>query len=101
MSAPKGNEESNHHLKEGRLELVHLLLGTNRNSYVSRPALPDTPDVNLLLRHRIDDLFAGPSHVHHELVRDRRHVLELMLVKEREHVGTHVADDLAALRHEC
>src|SRR6266699_695880 len=91
---------SSHHLEEGSLELVHLVLRADRDANVSRPALPDAPDVDLLLLQSVDDLSAWPVHVHHELVGHRGDIFEVVLVEEGQDITAYVADDLTAFGHE-
>src|SRR5260370_25552564 len=89
---------SSHHLKERRLELVHLLLRAHRYPHVGRHARPYPADVDLFLHHGLNDFLPRPLHVDHELVRYRGDILESLLVEERQYVFAHIADDLAPLR---
>src|SRR5262245_57145859 len=65
-----------------------------------RPYRPGASDINLLFLHGVADLLPRTSHVHHELVRYRGHVLEFVLVHESEDIGPDVGDELAAFGDE-
>ena len=77
-------------------------LNFSMSSYadVRGPSGPDTTDIDVLLRHRLDDFLAGPLHVDHELVAFGGHEREVTFFEELEHIVAYVADDFPALRHE-
>src|SRR5262249_28800594 len=100
LCCAEGPAASSHHLEEGRLELIHLVLGAHRDPDMSRPARPNAADKDLLLLHRRDDFAARTLHIHHETIRDRWNVRELILFQEAEHVAAHIADQLATLRNQ-
>src|SRR5205085_6661910 len=90
-----------HHVLKCSLKARHLILRANSDADMRGECGPDSPDIDILVRHAVNDLFCGTFRVEHEAIGLRGNVGIAMLVEPVKRVLPDRAVDALALGDEA